>query len=203
MTRLPPFGSWLMDHVHSRYSKYNQTCKQKMKYLFRSWPLLKSAPPILRIKYKKRKLRILNIYLLFLLCGHVWSATPMRDGCVVHILRTCSYRIARTHRSTMFVDDRSIPPSFDFATVLDMAETNLWQKTILSHSFFWSTRLTCFIDNLITILKQIFIKKIGEGERSKENFHQQDVLLVALCCVISFLNMSYYIIHSFCLRIIN
>ena len=126
----------------------------------------------------------------------------MRDGCVVHILRTCSYRIARTHRSTMFVDDRSIPPAFDFATVLDMAETNLWQKTILSHSFFWSTRLTCFIDNLITILKQIFIKNRGGG-KVKGNFHQQDVLPVALCCVISFLNMSYYIIHSFCLGIIN
>ena len=115
----------------------------------------------------KKETKNLNQCLLFLLCGHVWSATPMRDGCVVHILRTCSYRIARTHRSTMFVDGRSIPPAFDFATVLDMAETNLWQKTILSHSFFWSTRLTCFIDNLITILEQIFIKKNRGGGKVK------------------------------------
>ena len=159
--------------------------------------LIKKRTTNLENQIWKKETKNLNQYLLFLLCGHVWSATPMRDGCVVHILRTCSYRIARTHRSTMFVDGRRIPPAFDFATVLDMAETYLWQKTILSHSFFWSTRLTCFIYNLFTILKQIFIK------RSKENFHQQDVLLVALCCVISFLNMSYYIIHSFCLGIIN
>ena len=123
MTRLPPFGSWLMDHVHSRYSKYNQTCKQKMKYIsIQKLTLLKSAPPILRIKYEKKETKNLNQYLLFLLCGHVWSATPMRDGCVVHILRTCSYRIARTHRSTMFVDGPSIPQP------LILLQSSIWQR---------------------------------------------------------------------------